>query len=389
MVDWKKMKVGDLCESVSDTYRRNDEEVILVNTSDVLDGRILKHESVENNNLKGQFKKTFRKDDILYSEIRPANKRYAYVDFEETERYIASTKLMVLRPKTNMVIPRFLFAFLTSNHVLAELQHLAESRSGTFPQITFSSELAPMPISVPDFETQEKIVGVLASIERKIQNNNKINDNLQEQAFALFDRLISSSHGDMCILSEVASLNPKRQLTKGSFARCIDMSQLSTSGTFPSGWEMKPYNGGMRFTNGDTIIARITPCLENGKTAYIDFLNDDEVAFGSTEYIVIASLGEYPSEFFYCLARYPSFVDYAVKNMNGSSGRQRVSADLVGKYVLPRIGKEELLSFSNEVHSLFNAIRNNSLENIRLQALREALLPRLMSGELDVSNIDL
>lgn len=246
-----------------------------------------------------------------------------------------------------------------------------------------------MEIDIPPLDEQRKIVNALELFDRKIEINNKINDNLQEQAFALFDRLISSSHGDMCILSEVASLNPKRQLTKGSFARCIDMSQLSTSGTFPSGWEMKPYNGGMRFTNGDTIIARITPCLENGKTAYIDFLNDDEVAFGSTEYIVIASLGEYPSEFFYCLARYPSFVDYAVKNMNGSSGRQRVSADLVGKYVLPRIGKEELLSFSNVVHSLFNAIRNNSLENIRLQALREALLPRLMSGELDVSNIDL
>ena len=123
----------------------------------------------------------FKKDDILYSEIRPANKRYAYVDFEETERYIASTKLMVLRPKKDVVLPRFLFAFLSSNHVLAELQHLAETRSGTFPQITFSSELAPMPIEVPDFETQEKIVGMLASIEGRIQNNNEINENLREQ----------------------------------------------------------------------------------------------------------------------------------------------------------------------------------------------------------------
>ena len=178
MADWKKHTVGDLCDTISDTYHRNDDEVVLVNTSDVLEGKILNHQTVENKNLKGQFKKTFKKGDILYSEIRPANKRYAYVDFEETECYIASTKLMVLRPKTDMVLPRFLFAFLSSNHVLAELQHLAETRSGTFPQITFSSELAPMPIALPDFETQEKIVGMLSSIEKRIQNNNAINDNL-------------------------------------------------------------------------------------------------------------------------------------------------------------------------------------------------------------------
>ena len=180
MADWKELTVGDLCDTISDTYHRNDEVVVLVNTSDVLEGKILNHQPVENKNLKGQFKKTFKKDDILYSEIRPANKRYAYVDFAGTERYIASTKLMVLRPKKDRVLPRFLFAFLSSNHVHAELQHLAETRSGTFPQITFSSELAPMPIALPDFNTQEKIVGMLSSIEGRIQNNNAINKNFSD-----------------------------------------------------------------------------------------------------------------------------------------------------------------------------------------------------------------
>lgn len=163
--EWKECTIGDFCSSVSDTYHGNDEKVVLVNTSDVLEGKILNHKSVENKNLKGQFKKTFKKDDILYSEIRPANKRYAYVDFEETKRYIASTKLMVLRPNINLVLPRFLFAFLTSNDVLTELQHLAETRSGTFPQITFSSELASMPISVPCLDEQQKIASISTAVQ--------------------------------------------------------------------------------------------------------------------------------------------------------------------------------------------------------------------------------
>jgi type I restriction enzyme S subunit len=165
------------------------------------------------------------------------------------------------------------------------------------------------------------------------------------------------------------------------------MAQLSTNASFPRGWDFKPYNGGMRFSNGDTIIARITPCLENGKTAFIDFLDDSEVAFGSTEYIVIASKGFYPAEYFYCLARYPSFVDYAVKNMNGSSGRQRVAADTLGKYLLPKPSDTDIANFSNTVSTMFQVIRNNSLENRRLSALRDALLPKLMSGEINVSDV--
>ena len=216
----------------------------------------------------------------------------------------------------------------------------------------------------------------------------KTNGNLQAQAFTVFDRLISSSEEELIALHEIAELNPKRQLAKNVSARCIEMSQLSTSGAFPRGWEMRPYTGGMRFSNGDTILARITPCLENGKTAFINFLDQSEVAFGSTEYIVISSRGQYPSEFFYCLARYPSFISFAVANMNGSSGRQRVSADTISQFLLPNIDKDQLTYFAETVSPMFCLMRNNSLENMRLASIRDALLPRLMSGELDVSDID-
>lgn len=177
MAEWIECSIGDLCSTISDTYKGNDEYVVLVNTSDVLEGKVLNHEAVANKNLKGQFKKTFKRDDILYSEIRPANKRFAYIDFENTSNYIASTKLMVLR-HNDKVLPEYLFALLKSNYVIAELQHLAETRSGTFPQITFSSELAPMKVFLPDKDTQKRIVSILSSIEQKIDKNIEINNNL-------------------------------------------------------------------------------------------------------------------------------------------------------------------------------------------------------------------
>lgn len=244
-------------------------------------------------------------------------------------------------------------------------------------------------IPLPDEFTQRKIAAILASMDEKIETNQKINDNLQQQAFAFFDRLMIEADNDDCTVSDYADLNPRRVLAKHQIARSIDMSQLSTSGAFPSGWEMKPFNGGMRFTNGDTLLARITPCLENGKTAFIDFLDEGEVAFGSTEYIVLAPRKNVPSEMLYCLARYPAFVDYAVKNMNGSSGRQRVSAETIGQFRLPKFDEQSLLKFGEAVKPMFLKMRYNSLENIRLAELRDALLPKLMSGELDVSNIQL
>ncbi len=178
MSEWKNYTLGDICDSVSITYSRNDAEVILINTSDVLEGEILNHSTVANKNLKGQFKKTFQKNDILYSEIRPANKRFAFVEIENTEQYIASTKLMVIRPNCTLVRPKFLYALLKSKVVIDELQHLAETRSGTFPQITFGAEVAPMQISLPDLTTQDKIIDVLFCLEDKIKGNNEINNNL-------------------------------------------------------------------------------------------------------------------------------------------------------------------------------------------------------------------
>ena len=216
-----------------------------------------------------------------------------------------------------------------------------------------------------------------------------VNDNLQQQAFALFDKLMIDADNDECTVSDYAYLNPKRVLAKNQIARSIDMSQLSTSGAFPLGWDIKPFNGGMRFANGDPLLARLTPCLENGKTAFVDFLDKDEVAFGSTEYIVLAPRNGVPPEMLYCLARYPAFVDYAVKNMNGSSGRQRVSAETIGQFHLPKFVKQSLSAFREAVTPMFLKMRYNSLENMRLAELRDALLPKLMSGEIDVSDIQL
>ena len=181
MEEWKTYKIGEICESISDTYKDNATDVVLINTSDILEGKCLNHTFVANRDLKGQFKKQFKKNDILYSEIRPANKRYAFIDFEPKD-YIASTKLMVIR-SNDKVLPKFLYYTLQSEQMIETLQLLAESRSGTFPQITFS-ELAIQTISLPDAKEQNNIVAFLESLDSKIELNRRINDNLTTTYYA-------------------------------------------------------------------------------------------------------------------------------------------------------------------------------------------------------------
>ena len=294
--------------------------------------------------------------------------------------------MIALRADESKIYNKYLFAVLRSNEIQKQIYNTSVGDVIPHFKKQFMDQLQ---IPVPSLDVQKAIGDLYYQLSYKTELNKHINDNLQQQAFELFGRLFSISQGSLCPLNQIAELNPKRQITRGTAARCIEMAQLSTTGAFPCGWETKPYSGGMKFANGDTIMARITPCLENGKTAFIDFLDDTEVAFGSTEYIVIASRGEYPAEYYYCLARYPSFVDYAVKNMNGSSGRQRVSADTLGNFLVPLWNKEEIAAFNEAIPAMFRVMRNNSMENLRLANLRDTLLPKLMSGEIDVSSITL
>ena len=294
--------------------------------------------------------------------------------------------MIALRADESKIYPKYLFAVLRSREIQ---QQIYNTNVGDVIPHFKKQFLNQLLIPIPERSIQESIGDLYYVLSLKAERNKKINDNLQQQAFSVFDNLIANAENNDYTLSDYAFLNPKRTLAKNQVARSIDMSQLSTSGAFPSGWEMKPFNGGMRFTNGDTLLARITPCLENGKTAFIDFLDDGEVAFGSTEYIVLAPKNDTPPEMLYCLARYPAFVDYAVKNMNGSSGRQRVSAETVGQYRLPLFDKHSLVLFKEVVSPMFLKMRYNSLENMRLAELRDALLPKLMSGEIDVSAVQL
>lgn len=250
---------------------------------------------------------------------------------------------------------------------------------GSVREIFDWDELCKVELPVPSIDKQRSIVRAYQNITERIELKRRINDNLEAQTQALFDELFLRDGMPDCTLSEIANVNPTRTLSKGCIAKCYDMSCLPTRGCVPEGGEIKAYNGGVRFQNGDTLIARITPCLENGKAAYINILNDKEVAFGSTEYIVFSPVDTMPSSFYYFLIRSKKFRVFALQYMNGSSGRQRVSGDELAAFPLTKPSHEALSRFDMVAKPVLEQFKVASLEINRLNALQQLIIASISS----------
>ncbi len=290
-------------------------------------------------------------------------------------------RVLTFRPNESVDKDYLYYLLCSANFNKYILNHIDSETAQ--PNISAGS-VGGFEISLPPLEEQRRIAGILGAIDDKIECNRRINANLELQAQALFEKMFfANNEKERGLLSSYANINPVRSLQQGVNARYIEMANLPTKGSFPADWTFKLFNGGVKFTNGDTIMARITPCLENGKIAYIDFLESEEVAFGSTEYIVISAKDGYCPALFYFLARNKEFVDYAVGHMNGSSGRQRVSGVDIANFPMPNMLIEESNEFSLFAMPIMDVIRRNSLENRTLATLRDTLLPKLMNGEME------
>ena len=180
------LPINEVVESVSITHKFDKPVLKFLNTSDVENGKIINVNHLPIEELKGQAKKTIKKHDILFSEIRPKNRRFAYVDFDDTYDFVVSTKLMVLRKFNPNVDNKYFYYFLTNDHMLSILQDRAENRIGSFPQITFDL-LSEYSIRVPHISEQQKIASVLSALDSKIEINNRINAELEAMAKTIYD----------------------------------------------------------------------------------------------------------------------------------------------------------------------------------------------------------
>ena len=299
-----------------------------------------------------------------------------------------------------------------------------DSQQSTRPFVSITNQLNLF-LPVPPIEDQLVISQTIEALEQKLDLNRRMNETLESIARAIFrswfvdfdparakmegrpphgmdaetvglfpDSFEETATGPLpmgwqyLLLPDAFEVNPPRRLIQGESTTYLDMQNMPTNGHRAAEWIERSFGSGMKFMNGDTLIARITPCLENGKTAFVDFLEDGQIGWGSTEYIVFRPRSPIPVEYAYYLARTEEFRAFAIQNMSGTSGRQRVPSTCFDRFPIVVPSEGVARAFGSQVRPLMAMIRHNSEQSQTLASLRDTLLPKLLSGEIRVKDAE-
>jgi type I restriction enzyme S subunit len=305
----------------------------------------------------------------------------------------------------NGIDSRFLYYWMLSPQGDAELQ---KAKIGSAQPAFTINLLKQMEIDLPPLPIQRRISRILLTYDDLIENNTRRIKILEEMAKMIYrERFVNfrfPSHEKVKMVeSEIGTVpsgwpvqkvtkavevDPTTKVPKEGMKPFVPMGSLSHTSMLIADIEQREGNSGSKFRNGDTLFARITPCLENGKTGFVQFLpNSEAVAFGSTEFIVLRSRTVNP-EYVYLMARSEEFRDNAIKSMSGATGRQRVQEQCFDRFLVAHPPLDLLEEFQEAVMPMFRLVYALSLKNRNLRTTRDLLLPKLISGEVNVKQVE-
>jgi type I restriction enzyme, S subunit len=324
---------------------------------------------------------------------------------DQEDRYILNQRIGRVTAHEDIVLTQYLYYFINSDFFLKPLHALAK---GAVQKYVNTGDIKDSWVRVPPLSVQRRIAGILSAYDELIENNQRRIKILQEMARSLYRewfvhfrfpghekaKMVPSSLGPIPQGWEVKSapkcmdINPRVVVPLEEKNPFVPMGSLSNDSMLIANIEARFGNSGAKFQNGDTLFARITPCLENGKTGFVQFLpNLYAVACGSTEFIVLRSRSLTP-EFVYLLARTDEFRGNAIKSMSGASGRQRVQEKCFDRFLIAQPPRVLLDHFSTIIAPSFRLIQGLQLQVQNLRRTRDLLLPRLLSGQINVNPME-
>ncbi len=301
---------------------------------------------------------------------------------------------------------QFLYYYFRAPETLQSIENLAIS-SGV-PHINLDI-LRHFSVRLPPLPTQRKIAAILSTYDDLIENNTRRIAALEEMTRLLYREwfvhfrfpgyedvaMVDSELGpipegwEVVKVTDAVEVNPRMKVPKEGEKPYVPMKSLSKTSMLIQRIESRVGNSGSKFKNNDTLFARITPCLENGKTGFVQFLeSDDAVALGSTEFIVLRSKTLSP-EHVCLMARSDELRDLAIKSMTGATGRQRVQVACFDEFMIAHPDQATLEHFVAQVQPMFRNISSLAERNEVLRRTRDLLLPRLISGEVDVLELEI
>lgn len=350
----------------------------------------------------------FQFGDTLFARITPCleNGKIAQFSGAKDEIGFGSTEFFVFRYKEGISDAGYIF-YLASSDILRKPAEKSMSGASGRQRADIAS-IKDLEIPTPSLLTQRKIAAILSAYDDLIENNTRRINILEEMAQALYRewfvkfrfpghekvKMVESELGmvpegwEIKKATDAIHINPTTKVPKEGEKPFVSMGNLSNDSMFVNSFEYRSGNSGSKFKNGDNLFARITPCLENGKTAYVQFLpSNNDIAFGSTEFIVLRSK-TLCSELVYLIARSNEFRDNAIKSMSGATGRQRVQEACIDKFLFAHPDSKIISAFVEHVSPLLQNAYILNKKSANLHRTRDLLLPKLISGEVDLEKLN-
>lgn len=378
MSEWRECKLGDVAKLSKKSWKVGDEQMPYIGLEHIEEAKLRlngigKSDDVASNKFR------FQAGDTLFGKLRPYFRKVVKPDFDG----ICSTDIWVINPQKG-IDKDFIFYFFANK----ELVDISYSASGgtRMPRADWDF-LAQTIWNIPPLEEQKAIAEVLSSLDDKIDLLHRQNKTLEEMAQTLFRQWFveeADEGWEVGTLNDIMQFNPTHSLKKGEIHPFLEMGNVQTFKSCVADWYKRAFTSGTKFKNGDTLLARITPSLENGKTAYVDFLEGDEIGWGSTEFIVMRMKDGFHPFISYLVARNEDFREFAIGNMTGSTGRQRAQAKDIKEYEIAIPPIEIIPKLNESIKHIPIKIRANSKQIKTLENMRDTLLPKLMSREVRV-----
>lgn|SRR5699024_1441038 len=350
-----RYRVGELVDSISKKCDFKTDKIIFLNTGDIEDGKIVNNNCYKISDLPGQAKKKIKNGDILFSEIRPKNKRYALVENIDETNYVVSTKLMVLRNKDSKVLNmKYFYYFLTSPKMLRYLQSEAEARSGTFPQITFKDNIYPITINLPSLAEQNKIVKNIDSIVNKIKNNQKINTNLFELANIIFQQSFNCN-GNIPLSHYFLPKRGKNLLKKNVEPGAVP---VVAGGLKPAAYH--------NISNTETPV--ITISASGANAGYVQIWGQ-KVWSSDSSYIDSSITDNIYFWYIFLKSRQKQIFDAQT-----GSAQPHIYPKHIGNLLISELDEEQVQSFNKKVTPIFEKIFQNQKNNSVMEDVKNSLL---------------
>lgn len=410
-IDWQETRLGEIADfrnGVNYTKENFGRGVKVINVKDFQDYTTPKYDSLDEINPDGAVRAAhlLQENDVIFvrsngnRELIGRSLALLAVPPEPITHSAFTIRVRLhSRPELS---PRF-YAYVFRSDAIRQI--LSAQGNGANISNLNQDILERLVVPLPPRPQQDRIAAILSAYDDLIENHTRRIAILEEMARRLYEEwfvhfrfpgheeaeFVSSELGDtpngwpVVRLDELVQINPRTSVPAEGLKPFVPMGALSETNMVIGPVEERDGNSGTKFRNNDTLVARITPCLENGKTGFVDFMTEDHpVGFGSTEFIVLrpAVLGRCS---IYCLARSHAFRDVAIKSMSGSEGRQRVQPDSVKSFLVARPPTALLDRFEDFAWPCFRQVSALAKKNANLRAQRDMLLPRLISGEIDVT----